>query len=82
MPRLKSVVDSLPTLGAHPEFRLWMTAAVTGDFPLSILQASLKASQAVGNSSGTNFTQCEHSEHRPSASIPCSSKTKLVDFHH
>lgn len=55
-PKLKSIVDSLPTLGAHPDFRLWLTAAVTDAFPLSILQASLKVSDGLSEGLRSNLT--------------------------
>lgn len=56
MVKLKSLVDSLPAMGAHPEFRLWLTAAVTRDFPLSILQASLKVSDGLAEGLRSNLT--------------------------
>ncbi|UYV83038.1 DNAH2 [Cordylochernes scorpioides] len=42
MPSLSNIVNSLRTERSHPEFRLWLSSAPNSEFPLSVLQNSLK----------------------------------------
>lgn len=42
MPRLDKIVDTLQTSKIHPNFRLWLSSSPHPDFPISILQASIK----------------------------------------
>lgn len=42
MPQLCSLVQALPTMSPHYDFRLWLTTVPTEDFPGVILQAALK----------------------------------------
>lgn len=39
---LETFVEQLPTLGVHPDFRLWMTLSATPEIPVSLLESSLK----------------------------------------
>jgi dynein heavy chain len=42
MPSLCSLVQSLPSMRPHIDFRLWLTTVPSEEFPAVILQAALK----------------------------------------
>ena len=42
MSELEALVESLTEPGVHKDFRLWLTSMPSGDFPISILQNSVK----------------------------------------
>ncbi|XP_029437782.1 dynein heavy chain 2, axonemal isoform X2 [Rhinatrema bivittatum] len=42
MPQLDKLVEQLQVEQPHPEFRLWLSSSPNPDFPISILQASIK----------------------------------------
>lgn len=42
MPKLDKIVETLQISKIHPKFRLWLSSSPHPDFPLSILQASIK----------------------------------------
>ncbi|XP_030042289.1 dynein axonemal heavy chain 2 [Microcaecilia unicolor] len=42
MPQLDKLVEQLQVEQPHPEFRLWLSSSPHPDFPISILQASIK----------------------------------------
>ena len=42
MPQLSKHVEMLEQTKPHPEFRMWLSSKPTPDFPISILQASIK----------------------------------------
>lgn len=42
MPNLDKLVEQLQVEDPHPSFRLWLSSSPHPDFPISILQASIK----------------------------------------
>lgn len=42
MPNLDKLVEQLQVAEPHPSFRLWLSSSPHPDFPISILQASIK----------------------------------------
>ncbi|KAK4876213.1 hypothetical protein RN001_012635 [Aquatica leii] len=42
MPKLDKIVETMQTGKVHPAFRLWLSSSPHPDFPISILQASIK----------------------------------------
>lgn len=42
MPRLDKLVETLQISKVHSDFRLWLSSSPHPDFPISILQASIK----------------------------------------
>lgn len=42
MPQLEKIVEQLQTDTVHKEFRLWLSSSPHPDFPISILQSSIK----------------------------------------
>jgi len=42
MAQLDKIVDVMQTGGFHPNFRLWLSSYPNPDFPIAILQSSIK----------------------------------------
>eukprot|EP00842_Homolaphlyctis_polyrhiza_P003901 jgi/Hompol1/4511/HPOL_003669-RA len=42
MPTLDKIIETIPGESPHPEFRLWLSSSPHPNFPISILQCSLK----------------------------------------
>lgn len=42
LPELEKIIEQLQTIAVHNDFRLWLSSSPTADFPISILQISLK----------------------------------------
>ena len=42
MPRMETIVDAFDPAQLHPDFRLWLTAMPSPQFPVSVLQNSVK----------------------------------------
>ena len=55
MPQLEATVAHLSELSPHEDFRLWLTTAPSPDFPISVLQASVKVTREPPQGLRANF---------------------------
>lgn len=42
MPQLEKLIENIPSSSPHKDFRLWLSSSPHPQFPISILQTSLK----------------------------------------
>uniref|UniRef100_A0A8C9P5P1 Dynein axonemal heavy chain 2 n=1 Tax=Spermophilus dauricus TaxID=99837 RepID=A0A8C9P5P1_SPEDA len=60
MPNLDKLVEQLQVEDPHPSFRLWLSSSPHPDFPISILQASIKMTTEPPKGLKANMTRLYH----------------------
>ncbi|XP_040202767.1 dynein heavy chain 2, axonemal [Rana temporaria] len=77
MPQLDKLVEQLQVENPHPSFRLWLSSSPHPEFPISILQASIKMTTEPPKGLRANMTRLYHLITEPQFSR-C---TKTTSYH-